>query len=181
MQLEVTFLKSSEDHRLQLVRINGSIFAIVHSHLESSGPISLHCEDWSLVFLAPIKSEVDIVISGINIICFNEIESEKGTVNIHASNRLVKFASSIKSPQKVFERGDHGKFQFDDDPVAFLNYFKLFNNVVNSAHDGSQDSFFEAQQKFITSLCILAKKMEGKIVDLNIQKVLEIWDIPCSI
>src|SRR5579872_7348909 len=91
-KLQIGFLKSNEDHRLQLIEINGSIFAIVHSPLESLGPINLHCEPWSLVLLAPIKSQTNIFISAINIICLNEVESKTGNVNIHATGRFVKFS-----------------------------------------------------------------------------------------
>jgi hypothetical protein len=177
VKLQVTFPKSSEDHRLQLVRINGSIFAILHSSLESNGPINLLCEDWSLVLLAPIKSKTNIVISAINVICLNEIESKEGIVNIQASNRLVKLTPSIKPFEKVYETAKRPVFQLDD-PAALLNCFQLFNKVVKGSREGSANSFFEAQQNFITVLCLLAEKIEGKTAQLNIQPVLKIWDIP---
>lgn len=177
-KLQIGFPKSNEDHRLQLVDINGSIFAIVHSPLESLGPISLNCEDWSLVLLAPIKSKTNILISAINVICLSEIASEEGNVNIHASNRLVKFAHLINSPEKIQEMGERGEFQFDDDPGAFLHYYRLFDSIVSSVRVESLDSFSEAQQKFIMSLCTLADKIEGKPENLNLHKVLGIWDIP---
>ncbi len=177
-KLQIVFPKSKEDHRFQLVEINGSIFAIVHLPLESLGPIQLNCEEWSLVLLAPIKSKTDIVISAINIICLSEITSEEGNVNIQASNRLVKFAHSMKSSEKVCEKGAHGKFQFDDDPGAFLHYYRLFDGIVSNARNGSPDSLTEAQQKFIQSLCTLADKIEGNPENLNLHKVLDIWRIP---
>lgn len=177
-KLQIAFPKSSEDHRLQLVEINNSIFAIVHSPLESLGPICLNCEEWSLVLLAPIKSKTNILISAINIICLNEITSEEGNVNIHASNRLVKFAHMIKPPEKVCEMGERGEFQFDDDPGAFLHYYRLFDNIVSSIRNESPGSFSEAQQKFIMSLCTLADKIEGESENLNLHKVLGIWDVP---
>lgn len=175
-KLEIAFPKSNEDHRLQLVGINGSIFAIVHSPLESLGPISLKCDEWSLVLLAPIKSKTNIVISAINVICLSEIASEEGNVNIHASNRLVKFAHLTS--EKVCEMGERGEFQFDDDPGAFLHYYRLFESIVSCVHQGSADSISEAQQKFIMSLCSLADKIEGKPENLNLHKVLGIWDVP---
>jgi hypothetical protein len=177
-KLQISFPKSNEDHRLQLVEINGSIFAIVHSPLESLGPIRLSCEDWSLVLLAPIKSKTNIVISAINVICLNEIASQEGNVNIHASNRLVKFTHLINSFEKACEMGERGEFQFDDDPGAFLHYYRLFDSIVSSIRIGSPDSFSEAQQKFIMSLCTLADKIEGKPENLNLQKVLGIWNVP---
>ena len=61
LKLQISFPKSDQDHRLQLVNINESIFAILHSPLESNGPINLYCEDWSLVLLAPIKSKTDLL------------------------------------------------------------------------------------------------------------------------
>jgi hypothetical protein len=177
-KMQIVFPKSTEDHRLQLVEINGSVFAIIHSALESDGPIQLYCDEWSLVILAPIKSKTNIVISAINVICLSEIESEEGIVNIHASNQLVKFAQSIKPLDKVFEIVEGGEFQFDDDPAAFLKYYRLYQNILSRVNDGSPDSLIEAQQKFITSLCALAEKIEGSTENLNLPRVLDIWGIP---
>lgn len=177
-KLQIAFPKSSEDHRLQLVDINGSIFAIVHSPLESQGPIRLLCEDWSLVLLAPIKSKGNVLISAINVICLNEIASEEENVNIHASNRLVKLADLITSPKNVCEMGERGEFQFNDDPGVFLYYYRLFDSIVSISRTGSPDSISEAQQKFIMGLCTLADKIEGQPDNLNLQKVLGFWDIP---
>lgn len=177
-KLQFTFPKSNEDHRLQLVGINGSFFAIVHSPLESLGPINLHCEEWSLILLAPIKSKKNVVISAVNIICLSEIASEEGNINIHASNRLVKFAHLTKaSDEKVCEIGERGEFQFDDDPGAFLYFYRLFEGIVSSIHEGSPNSLSEAQQKLIMSLCTLADKIEGKPENLNLRQVLAIWNI----
>ncbi|MES2200109.1 MAG: hypothetical protein V4489_08090 [Chlamydiota bacterium] len=178
VKLQIAFPKSKEDHRLQLVEVNGSIFAILHSPLESLGPIRLYCEEWSLVLLAPINSKTNILISAKNIICLNEITSEEGNVSIHASNRLVKFAHSIKPSEKICEMGEQGESQFNDDPGALLCYYQLFDAIVNSLHSGSTDSFSEAQQKFIMSLCALADKIVGGSENLNLQKVLDIWNIP---
>lgn len=177
-KLQITFPKSTEDHRLQLVEINGSIFAIIHSPLESNGPIRLNCEDWSLVLLAPIKSKTNILISAINIICLNEIASEEGNVNIHASNRLVKFANMIKPSEKVCEMGENGEYQFDNDPGAFLHFYRLFDSIVSNVRDRNSNSLPDAQQKFILSLCSLADKMEEKSENLHLQKVLDIWKVP---
>lgn len=177
-QLQISFPKSSEDHRLQLVEINGSIFAIVHSPLESQGPIRLQCEDWSLVLLSPIKSQTNVLISGINVICLSEIVSEEGNVNVHASNQLVKFAHLIKSPQEICEMGEKGEFEFDDDPGAFLHYYRLFDDIVSSARQGNPDSLSKAHQKFITALCTLADKIEGQSENLNLRKVFDIWNVP---
>ena len=177
-KLQIVFPKSSEDHRLQLVEINGSIFAIVHSPLESLGPIRLYCEDWSLILLAPIKSKTNIVISATNVICLNEIASEEGNVNIHATHRLVKCTSLIKPPEKFCGMGENGEFELDEDPGVFLYYYRLFDSIVSGLRNGSPDSFSEAQQKFIMSLCTLADKIEGKSGNLNLQKVLKIWNIP---
>ena len=177
IKLHVTFPKSSEDHRLQLVEINGSIFAMISSSLESNGPINLYCEDWSLILLAPIKSKTDVNISAINIVCMNEVVSEEGSVKIHASHRLMKYPPSIKAAQKIKTTCYHGEFQFPDDPAAFLN-FQLFHNLLSLIHDKNPDSIIEAQKKFVASLCVLAEKIEGKSENLNLRKVLEIWDIP---
>ena len=178
-RLQIAFPKSSEDHRLQLVEINGAIFAILHSPLESQGPIRLLCEDWSLILLAPIKSETNILISAINVMCLNEIVSEGGSVNIHATHRLVTCAHLIKSGQmNVSLMAEHGEFDFDDDPGAFLFHYRLLNEIMSCARKGTQESFSEAQHKFMTSLCTLADKMEGKPENLNLRKVLDIWAIP---
>ncbi len=177
-KLQISFPKSDKDHRLQLVEINGSIFAIVHSPLESLGPICLNCEEWSLVLLAPIKSKTNILISAINVICLNEIASEEGNVNVHATNRLVKFAHSMKPLEKVCEMGERGEFQFDDDPGAFLYYYRLFEGIVSSIREGSSASFSDAQQKLIMCLCTLADKIEKKPENLNLHQVLDIWNVP---
>lgn len=177
IKLQITFPKSSEDHRLQLVEINGSIFAMISSPLESNGPINLYCEDWSLILLAPIRSQVDVSISAINIICMNEIVSEQGIVKIHASHRLMKYAPAIKSPVDIKTTSNHGEFQFSEDPAAFLN-FQLFHNLLSLVHDESSNATIEAQKKFMAALCVLAEKIEGKRENLNLQRVLEIWDIP---
>jgi hypothetical protein len=177
-KLQIAFPKSSEDHRLQLVKINGSVFAIIHSPLESLGPIRLQCENWSIILLSPIKSKTNIVISAINLICLNEIISEEGNVNLHASNRLVKFANMIKPPEKFCAMGERGEFEFDDDPGAILFYYRLFDSIVNNLRIGGPNTFPEAQQKFIMSLCTLADKIERKPENLTLHKVLDIWDIP---
>ena len=177
-KLLITFPESSEDHRLQLVEINGAVFAIVHSPLESIGPIRLYCEEWSLVLLAPLKSKSNIVVSAINLICLSEIASEEGNVNIHASNRLVKFANVFKPPEKVSEIGECGEFQFDDDPGFFLYYYRLFEDIVSKVRNGSPDSLSQAQQQFIAGLCTLADKIEGKSENLDLNKVLSCWNIP---
>jgi hypothetical protein len=174
--LQINFPKSSEDRRLQLVSINGSIFAILHSPLESDGPISLQCEDWSLILLAPIKSKTNIDISAINIICLSEVESKEGIVNIQASNRLVKLTPSIKPVEKVYESAKHAVSQLDD-PAILLTCFQLFNKVIQGVREKSQTSFIEAQHHFITVLCVLADKIEGKTTQLSIRPVLKIWDI----
>ena len=176
-KLQMGFPKCNEDHRLQLVEINGSMFAILHALLESEGPIALHCEEWSLILLAPIKSKSNILISAINVICLSEIESKEGVINLHASNRLVKFAQLIKS-DKVSEMGECGEFEFDDDPGAFLNYFRLFESVLRGIHTNTSESTAEAQQKFIGSLCSLAEKIEDSKDPLTLGKVLSCWNIP---
>lgn len=176
-KLLITFPKSSEDHRLQLVEINGSIFAIVYSPLESLGPIRLYCEEWSLILLAPLKSKLNIFISAINIICLSEILSEEGNIHVHASNRLVKFAGLFQPPEKVIEMGEHGEFQFADDPGYLLYCHRLFKSIVSSVHNGGSDSLSQAQQQFIMTLCSLADKIEEKSENLDIHKVLNIWRI----
>ncbi len=176
-KLLITFPESSEDHRLQLVGMNGAIFAIVHSPLESLGPIRLHCEEWSLILLAPIKSKSNILISGINVICLSEIASDEGHVNIHASNQLVKFANLFKPPKKVNEMGERGEFQFDNDPGALLYYHRLFKSIIDDVRNGSS-TLLSAQQQFFAGLCTLADNMKGKTKNLDLQKVLDIWNIP---
>jgi hypothetical protein len=177
-KLLITFPESSEDHRLQLVGINGAIFAIVYSPLESLGPIRLHCEEWSLVLLAPIKSKSNILISAVNIICLSEITSEEGNINIHASNRLVKFADLFKPAEKVCEMGERGEFQFHDDPGAFLYFYRLFEGIVNSVRNTSAELLSQAQQQFIAALCTLADKIKEKSGNLDLFKVLSLWNIP---
>ncbi|MFI5334246.1 MAG: hypothetical protein ACHQT8_03660 [Chlamydiales bacterium] len=177
-KLLINFPKSNEDHRLQLVSINGAIFAIVHSPLESLGPIRLYCEEWSLVLLAPLKSKSNILVSAINIICLSEIASEEGNVSVHASNRLVKFADMFKPPEKVNEIGERGEFQLSDDPGFFLYYYRLFEGIVSGVRNGSPDSISHAQQQLIAGLCTLADKIEGAPKNLDLHKVFDIWNIP---
>lgn len=177
-KLLITFPKSSEDHRLQLVGINGAIFAIVHSPLESTGPIRLYCDEWSLVLLAPIKSKSNIVVTAANLICLGEIASEEGNVNLHASHRLVKFANLFKPPEKVSEMGERGEFQLEDDPGVILYYYRLFEGIVSGIRNGSSDALSQAQQQFISGLCTLADRIEGKQDNLVLDKVLGTWNIP---
>lgn len=179
-KLEISFPKSSEDRRLQLVAINGAVFAIIHSPLESDGPIQLYCDAWSLIILAPIKTKSNIVISAINVICLNEIESLEGIVNIHASNRLVKFAHMLKPAEKVDAIVEGKEFQFEDDPGALLHYHRLFKNILKIVSEENLEAFPEAQQMFIMSLCTLADKIEKTKENLDLHKVLEIWNIQAS-
>ena len=177
-QVLIAFPKSSEDHRLQLVAINGAIFAIVHSPLESLGPIRLYCEEWSLILLAPLKSRSNIVVSAINVICLSEIVSENGNVNVHASNRLVKFPDLFKPIGKVSEMGERGEFEFANDPKILLHYYRLFEGVVDGVLSGSSELLSEAQQKFITVLCSLAGEIDGRSEKLDLIQTLSIWKIP---
>lgn len=177
-KLQIAFPKSKEDHRLQLIEINGSIFAVVHSPLESQGPVHLHCEDWSLVLLAPIKSKTNVLITGVNIICLNEIESEEGDVKLHASHRLVKWNHLIKAQGTISERGEHGKFELQDDPGIFLHYHRMFHEIVSHVRKETSDSFSQAQQKVMMNLCTLADKIEGGSENLDLYKVLDLWNVP---
>lgn len=180
VKLQISFPKSDQDHRLQLININGSIFAILFFPLESQGPIQLYCNDWSLILLTPIKSKKNIVISAINVICLNEIQSEEGIINMHASNQLVKFTDLIHPIEKLSEIAEGGEFEFDDDPGALLHYYQTFEGIVNHVRENTPNSLSEAQKKFLGSLCSLTEKMQGKTKNLNIPKVLETWNIPHS-
>jgi hypothetical protein len=174
----ITFPKSDQDHRMQLIGINGAIFAILFSPLESLGPILLHCEEWSLILLAPLKSKSNILVSATNLICLSEISSEEGNINIHASNKLVKFSDLIKPSEKVCEMGEGGEFQFYDDPGAILSYYRLFEGIVSKIREGSSESLSQAQEQFIGGLCRLADKIEGSSGNLDLEKVFRIWNIP---
>lgn len=171
IKLQIAFPKSDEDHRLQLVGINGSIFAILFAPLESNGPINLFCETWSLILMAPIKSKQDITISAINVICLNEIESEGGSVNIQASNQLVKFAH-LPSEKRV-ERGEKGEFQFPDDPTLFMYFYRLFEGIIKEVDTTPA----EAQKKFIVAICGLGDQITGKPEKRELEKVLKLWGI----
>lgn len=178
-KLLITFPESSEDHRLQLVGINGAIFAIVYAPLESLGPIRLNCEEWSLVLLAPLKSKTNILVSATNIICLSEIVSEEGSVNVHASNLLIKFADLFKPPEKVSEIGERGEFQFEDDPGAILHYYRLFEGIIGNVRSENRALLSQAQQQFIAGLCGLADKIKRNVGEnLDLFKVLNIWNIP---
>ena len=175
-KLLITFPKSSEDHRLQLVKINDAIFAIVYAPLESFGPINLHCEDWSLILLAPLKSKSNVLVSAINIIALSEITSAE-SINLHATNQLVKFAKLDHPPEKTTEMGIGGEYLFGDDPGALLYFHQLFEGIVSSIHKESPDLHTKAPQEFIKALCVLADKIKGMPGNLDIQKVLDIWKI----
>lgn len=177
LKLQIAFPKSDEDHRLQLIKIDEAIFAIVHSPLESNGPIQLKCEEWSLILLSPIKSKTNIVISAINLICLNEIESQEGLINIHTSKHFVKFGPLIKPSEKTSTITGGGEYQFDSDVGAVLYYYRLYQEVINDIHTGTPESLAKAQQQFITSLCAIAAKIENDSKELNLQKVLHFWGI----
>jgi hypothetical protein len=175
IKLQLAFPRSTEDRRLQLVKINDSIFAIVHFPLESDGPIQLYCDEWSLILLTPIKSKANIVISAINVICLNEIESKEGEVTIHAKNRLVKLAP-LKPVEKIHEIVEGKEYQFED-LGAIMYYYRLFQGIVNDVHVNSPASMAQAQQKFLTGLCALAQKIEGAEDNLNLRKILDLWGV----
>lgn len=175
IKLEIFFPKSDQEHRLQLVSINGAIFALFFAPLESNGPIHLYCDDWSVVLLSPIKSDKEIVVSAINIISLNDFMSKENEVMLTASKRLVKVAPS----KEVQESAEKGVFHLDDDPGAILGLFKLFETTLHHIR-GDAPNLKEAQISFVTSLCKLADKIEGKGRDLDLKQVLEIWGIPKS-
>jgi hypothetical protein len=174
IKLQIAFPKSSEDQKLQLVDINGSIFAIVYAPLQSLGPVHLNCEDWSIILLSPIHSKSNILISAVNVICLSDIFSEEGHVSIHASNKLVKFTQ--RSHEKVSEMGEKGEFYFQDDPAALLQFYRLFEGAVKGVKEGSAEKLTEAQQRFIMGICLLASKI-GQDPEITVSKVLEIWNI----
>ncbi len=176
--LHISFPKSSEDHRMRLVEINGSIFAILFAPLESEGPIRLNCEKWSLVLLAPLKSKTNILVSAINLLCLSEIESQEGMVNLHASNRLVRFTPINEQETKLCEMGETGESYLEEDSGALLYYYQLFEEIVTQIHLDTPNAFADAQQKFITALCALAQKIEEEAEPLSLQKILATWKIP---
>ena len=177
-KLEIHFPKSNEDHRLQLVSVNGSIFAILFGSLESLGPFRLECEEWSLVILSPIKSQTNVLVFGINVICLSEIISVEGSVNVHAKNRLVKFGDMFKAKETVSEMGEKSESQFDDDAGGLLYYYKQFESIIESTRNPTPESIADAQQKMIASLYTLADKVKGKPGDLNVEDALKVWNIP---
>lgn len=181
IRMHISFPKSCEDHRIRLVEINGSIFAIVFAPLESEGPIRLNCEEWSLVLLAPLKSKTNILVSAINLLCLSEIESKEGIVNLHASNRLVRFSPMDDQVGKLCQLGEAGESLLDEDSGALLYYYQLFEEIVTQVHVDTPESFADAQQKFITALCALAQKIEGDAEPLSLEKVLATWKIPLGL
>lgn len=177
IKLRIAFPKSSEDHRLQLIDINGSIFSILFSPLESDGPIRLNCSEWSLILLAPIKSRSNILVSAINIISLGEISSEKGNVNVHASNRLVKFSDLFKPKEKLCEMGERGEYQIDNDPGSVLYFYRLFEGIIKDARNKSPESLERAKQQVVEGICSLADKINKQKGALDLKKVLSIWNI----
>ena len=178
IKMQIAFPKSDEDHRLQLVSVNGKLFAIFFGPLESKGPINLYCDGWSLILLSPVKSKSKIMIAADNIICLNEIVSEEGNVNLHASNQLVKFAHQVTSSENAIERGEKGEFQFSDDPTVFMYFYRLFESIVADVRNDAMDTIPEAQKNIIVALCALSDKINGKQEQRNLQKALEFWGIP---
>lgn len=176
--MEIVFPKSSKDRYLQLVGINGSVFAIVHSPLESNGPIHLQCDDWSLILLAPIKSKSDVIIEGINVIRLNSVESIEGNASITASNQLVNISSTIKAGLGFSEVAKCGEHRLDDESGTLMNYLKLFYDIVKNIYTDTPDSISEAQSKFISSLCTLMAKAKGKKEGMTMHQILGFWDIP---
>lgn len=177
LSLQISFPKSSEDHRLQLVVINGTIFAVFYAPLESKGPIRLDCEEWNLILLAPIRSETHIVISGKNVVCLSEITSKEGNINIHATKRLLKFSHLIKPSEKYCEFAEGSEHSFDEDPGLLLYLHRTFLEIVRCQRSAIPDAIPEAQQKMIACLSTLADKVADKKKELNLSAVLKIWDI----
>jgi hypothetical protein len=173
LKLQIVFPESNQDHRLQLVAINGVVFAIMYSPLESEGPIHLNCTEWSLILLAPIKSKTNVLISAANIVCLSEVVSEAGSVNVHASKMLVKLTRSVEG-EKVCEMGEKGEFVLDD-PGALMYCYRLFEKIVEGARN--EKLIADAQHQFISGLCTLAARAH-KTENLDMKKVLEFWDIP---
>jgi hypothetical protein len=177
VKLEIAFPRSDKDYRIQLVKINNSIFAIVHSPLESQGPIHLDCPDWSLVLLSPIKSKVGVEISAINLICLNTIESQESNIKLNALNRLVKFGEVLKPSANLTETAEGGVFHVTDELGSGFYFHQLFHGIIKSIHSDTPEAVSEAQQDFITCLCAVAGKMEKTTDLLDLQKVLNIWNI----
>ncbi len=163
--VEISFPSSEEDHRLQLVLVNDAIFAILFAPLESKGPIQLHCEEWNLILLAPIKSKKEVVVRAENIARFATIESETEEVRVEANKELVDL--SPDSLQKTVE----------SDADFFVNYFQLCQKIVQKAREDSSEALAEAQKRVLTALCLLAQKASGKQKELTIEGVLDFWGI----
>ena len=181
VKLEISFPKSSEDHRLQLVEINGAVFAILYAPLESVGPIRLYCEKWSLVIMAPLKSESNILVSATNVICLSEIVSAKGNVNVHASHLLVKFADLFRPRERVSEMGERGEYELNDDPGFLIYIYRLFEGIVQKVSDPNPQTLAHGQQQFLSALCAIADKIEKKEGGLDLRQVLQIWGIPTTV
>ena len=177
-KVSIAFPKSSEDHRLQLVEINGAIFGLLHSPLESQGPIRLFCDEWSLILLAPIKSKTHVVISAANLICLSEIASEEGNINLHASSQLVNFTHPAQSSGVVCQMGEKGEFLFPDDLGSLVYYYRVFDQMIPLIRSTTPSSFSDAQQMFIAILCTLANKIKGNPGNLALHQVLDVWGIP---
>lgn len=175
--LKISFPESSEDNKLQLVDINGSIFAIFISPLESNGPIHLNCEDWNLILSTPIKSEQDVVISGNHIVCLSDISSNEENVQINADNLLVSFTSLKNSSGKRFKSRALKKVQFIDDHSSVLSFSQLIYSVVTGARSGDPSSISEAQKNFVVILCMLAHKIKKTDKNLSLKECLDVWNI----
>ncbi len=178
IKLFISFPKTKEDHRLQLVKINDSIFAIFHTKLESDGPINLQCEDWNLVLLAPIKSKEEVHIAGKNIICLNEIISEAKKVQLSTTDQLL-----CLTPQPPYFSVNENVEQFhhlEDDAAAFLYYYQLFSKLVAMCKDKKNSSVEQMQKEFLTGLCGLAAKAIDGSGDVDLFDILKFWKIELS-
>ena len=176
-KISINFPKSSEDHRIQLFEINGAVFAIVFAPLESTGPINLLCEKWSLILLAPIKSASSIKISADTIICLSDISSDEGSIDIHADGYFIKYSQSTGSNKELKTTAKKGVFNYSDDPGYLLFLYRQFEDVVLSIRSGTPESASKAQNNIITALCTLADKISDKKEDMTIRKAIEKWGI----
>jgi hypothetical protein len=90
----------------------------------------------------------------------------------------VKFAGLFTAADKVSEIAEKDECTFDDDPGALLYFYRLFEGVVKAARSEDRELLSHAQQQVITALCTLADRIQNKTANLDLQKVLDMWNIP---
>lgn len=179
LNLWISFPSCDEDHRLQLVDVNGTMFAVLFGPLSSEGPINLQCEDWNLILVAPIRSAADVHIQGVNVACLGQVESTGGQVSIEAAQRLIYHGASVESRLPRRCEGGLGEWFAEPGDGLFADLQQLLMKMVPLAREGTKEAQEEARQRFLSALCALAQwTAADRSKELSMLRVMETWGIP---